>query len=384
MSTAASTNNPEHNSNHCANCNTALLGPHCYSCGQPVKGMVRHFSSVIGDFFDTLLAFDSRTWKTVPSLFFRPGFLTSEYFSGRRVRYVSPVRLFIFLCITSFFVTQLNSDWAINFGNPGAEVVDVEDAGKGYDGAVNRIQKLKEKHATNSVAIASLEEVEQELLSSQVTLKKDLNQLNENLSVAAGETNGSDNFSKEQVATGLNETIAELDKEFLQVKWLPDTFEDWINDKVESAHKNVDRVTEDPNRFKKAFLGALPSTLIVMLPIFAMMLWVFYIFKRRFYMEHLIVALHSHAFICLSILIANAIYSASEQLAEYTVLASLFDSLLVLLILWVPVYLFWMQKRVYQQGWFMTLWKYSFLGMAYLTLLSIGALFTVLWSLAEL
>ncbi|WP_282073011.1 hypothetical protein, partial [Janibacter hoylei] len=151
-----------------------------------------------------------------------------------------------------------------------------------------------------------------------------------------------------------------------------------------SAHKNVDRVTEDPNRFKKAFLGALPSTLIVMLPIFAMMLWVFYIFKRRLYMEHLIVALHSHAFICLSILLANIFYSISEQLEGYTVLTSLFDRLLILLILWVPAYLFWMQKRVYQQGWFTTLWKYSFLGMAYLTLLSIGALFTVFWSLAEL
>lgn len=102
MSSTASANHTAQKLNHCANCETELLGPHCHACGQPVKGMVRHFSSIIGDLFDTLLAFDSRTWKTVPSLFFRPGFLTAEYFSGRRVRYVSPVRLFIFLCITSF------------------------------------------------------------------------------------------------------------------------------------------------------------------------------------------------------------------------------------------------------------------------------------------
>ncbi|AWF79721.1 hypothetical protein BTJ40_02135 [Microbulbifer sp. A4B17] len=384
MSTATSTNNTDVNQNHCANCHTELLGPHCYACGQPVKGMVRHFSSVIGDFFDTLLAFDSRTWKTVPSLFFKPGFLTAEYFSGRRVRYVSPVRLFIFLCITSFFLTQINSDWAINFGNEKAKAVDVEEAGKGYNDAIENIRKGKEKHADNSYAVAILEDVEKDLISGQASLTGELHELNESLNKIDGEQGGSENLSKEQLASGLNETISEIDKEFLQIEWLPNPVEDWINSKVENAHKNVERVTDDPNRFKKAFLGALPSTLIVMLPIFAMMLWMLYIFKRRLYMEHLIVALHSQAFICLSILIGNLFYSISSQLEGYAFISSFLDSLMALLILWVPVYLFWMQKRVYQQGWIITLFKYSVLGLAYLILLSVGAALTVFWSLAEL
>ncbi|MCO1334680.1 DUF3667 domain-containing protein [Microbulbifer sp. OS29] len=384
MSTAASADHSDQKISHCANCHSEILGPHCYACGQPVKGMVRHFSSVIGDFFDTLLAFDSRTWKTVPSLFLRPGFLTAEYFSGRRVRYVSPVRLFIFLCITSFFVTQLNSDWAINFGNNEAVAVDVESAGKGYDDAVEKIRKVKEEHTGNSVLAATLEEIEHDLVNEQVDFKKDLNALNDNLRGINGEPNDSDNITKEEITSGLNDTITELDEEFLQFKWLPHSVEDWLNKKVDNAHKNVERVMEDPNRFKKAFLGALPSTLIIMLPIFAMMLWVLYIFKHRLYMEHLIVALHSHAFICLSILIANLFYSVSEQLGGYAAVSSIFDGLLVLLVLWVPIYLFWMQKRVYQQGWFRTLCKYSFLGLAYLSLLTVGAALTVFWSLAEL
>ncbi|WP_445355164.1 DUF3667 domain-containing protein [Microbulbifer sp. EKSA008] len=384
MSTATSTNNSDYNPNHCANCQAELLGPHCYACGQPVKGMVRHFSSVIGDFFDTLLAFDSRTWKTIPSLFFRPGFLTAEYFSGRRVRYVSPVRLFIFLCITSFFVTQINSDWAINFGNVDVESVDVEKASQGYNDAIEDIRKGKEKHVNNSYAVAVLEDVEKNLISEQEKLTGGLHKLNEDLSEIDEGQNGSENLSKEELASGLNETISELDREFLQVDWLPKPLEDWVNRKVESAHKNVERVTDDPNRFKKAFLGALPSTLIVILPIFAMMLWMLYVFKRRLYMEHLIVALHSQAFICLSILIGNLFYSISSQLEGYAFIYSSLNSLMALLVLWVPIYLFWMQKRVYQQGWIMTLFKYSFLGLAYLVLLSVGAALTVFWSLAEL
>ena len=39
------------------------------------------------------------------------------------------------------------------------------------------------------------------------------------------------------------------------------------------------------------------------MPLFALLLKIFYIFKRRLYMEHLIVALHSHSFIFLSLLL---------------------------------------------------------------------------------
>ena len=43
-----------------------------------------------------------------------------------------------------------------------------------------------------------------------------------------------------------------------------------------------------------------------------------------------------------------------------------------------PLYLLIMQKRVYGQGWIMTLLKYCVLGVCYSVLLSIGAAFTML------
>lgn len=96
--------------NLCGNCGAELLGEHCYRCGQPVKGLVRHFSSIIGDFFDSVFELDGRIWRTLPPLLFRPGFLSSEYFVGRRVRYVSPVRLMVFLSLLAFLVAQLAID----------------------------------------------------------------------------------------------------------------------------------------------------------------------------------------------------------------------------------------------------------------------------------
>jgi hypothetical protein len=84
---------------------------------------VRHFSSILGDFLDSVLNIDARIFRTLGPLFTRPAYLSLEYFAGRRVRYVSPVRLFVFLSIITFFVAQLMltlGDGTINFGDEDA------------------------------------------------------------------------------------------------------------------------------------------------------------------------------------------------------------------------------------------------------------------------
>lgn len=58
----------------CGNCGAQMLGEHCYRCGQPVKGLVRHFGSILGGFLDSVFDFDSRTLRTLGPLFYWPGF----------------------------------------------------------------------------------------------------------------------------------------------------------------------------------------------------------------------------------------------------------------------------------------------------------------------
>jgi len=96
---------------HCENCGTPLQGEHCYACGQPTKGLVRHFPSILGDFVDTVFDIDGRIWRTLWPLLFRPGHLTLEYLRGHRVRFVSPVRLFVFLSVLAFLAMQWSIHW---------------------------------------------------------------------------------------------------------------------------------------------------------------------------------------------------------------------------------------------------------------------------------
>jgi hypothetical protein len=168
----------------------------------------------------------------------------------------------------------------------------------------------------------------------------------------------------------------------LVVSWLPAFANDWLNAQVGRAESNIARMQQDPSLFKDAVLSAIPSTLFVLLPVFAFMLELLYVFKRRLYMEHLIVALHSHAFLCLSLLLVFVTMGLRQWLAPVSgPLHALLGLAEAALFAWMPVYLLLMQKRVYGQGWWMTVIKYLVLGFNYSILLSIGAALTIVASL---
>ena len=151
------------------------------------------------------------------------------------------------------------------------------------------------------------------------------------------------------------------------------------------ADGNIERLKQDRSTFKDAVLSAIPTTLFVLVPIFALMLKLAYAFKRRLYMEHLVVALHSHAFLCLALLLVLLVYALGQWLApDGNLLPYVFGWSEGLLIAWMPVYLLLMQKRVYAQGWPMTLLKYCVLGTCYTILLSVAVLVSIVIGLVAM
>jgi hypothetical protein len=147
----------------------------------------------------------------------------------------------------------------------------------------------------------------------------------------------------------------------------------------------VERLKRDPGAFKDAVLSVIPTTLFVLVPVFALMLKGAFLLQRRLYMEHLIVALHSHAFMCLSLLLVLLAAVPAETFApDGTWLNSVFDWVIALLLLWVPVHLLWMQKRVYAQGWPITVLKFGVLGVLYSVLLAFAVTAAALIGLVEM
>jgi hypothetical protein len=86
----------------CANCGNPVTQRYCANCGQRVEPPVHsllHFSQVATE---DLTHADSRLWRTLGALVFKPGFLTAEFLAGRRARYLPPVRLYLVLSVAFF------------------------------------------------------------------------------------------------------------------------------------------------------------------------------------------------------------------------------------------------------------------------------------------
>jgi hypothetical protein len=172
----------------------------------------------------------------------------------------------------------------------------------------------------------------------------------------------------------------------LVVGWLPAAANIQLNTWIGKAKANIERLKkdDDKNWIKDAFLGVVPTVLILLLPLFALLLKVMYLFKRRLYMEHLVVALHSHAFICLVLLLQSLLSLLEGAVAAPGgFFAGVFDWVEIALWVWIPVYLLLMQKRVYGQGWILTLLKFATIGMAYFFLLLGGGLAAVFITLVR-
>jgi hypothetical protein len=317
----------------CSNCDAPLHGKYCYACGQPVDGLVRHFSSVMGDVMDSVLNIDARIVHTLLPLYFRPGKLTQDYFAGKRARYVTPFRLVFFLAIIAFLAIQIllrtgASDFVLYKTSP----------------------------ATGT---------------SPATQDKNF-------------ANGNITFNDKVVWN--HETMP------WHVGGMPGFANDWLNDSIENARNNLHHLNSGNAVEQKTtaqhltggLLAVAPQVLFVLLPVFALLLKLFYVFKRRLYMEHLIVAMHSHAFIMLSLLVLVTVDLLRSAVATHVpFIGSLLGMLRAAAWIWMLAYLLIMQKRVYRQGWWMTALKYVVIGIFYSVLIGAGTAFALLLTLGS-
>lgn len=93
----------------CTNCQKTLPGQadFCPACGQSIKVITRPWREVLGELLTELFDFDGRMLVSLRLLMTRPGFLSAEYTSGRRLSYTSPVRMYLVISLVFFFVLPL-------------------------------------------------------------------------------------------------------------------------------------------------------------------------------------------------------------------------------------------------------------------------------------
>lgn len=90
----------------CLNCGAEVSWNFCPNCGQERSARIVPAAHLLHEAIDEFFKLDSKFGSSIIPLLTRPGFLTNEYIAGRRVRYVSPFRLYFivsalyFLCFS--------------------------------------------------------------------------------------------------------------------------------------------------------------------------------------------------------------------------------------------------------------------------------------------
>ena len=224
----------------CPNCKASLHGQFCFACGQNQNSIDRHFYSLVSEALEDIIQPNSRTFRTILAVCFKPGFLTREYFSGRRARYIQPVRLYFITSILFFFVISLLS-------GPVNPTIDID---------------------------------------------------SDNIKIQSGESVKLDKIDKADKVDKVDK-IDKIDLGFLS----PEQSAALKVKLKEQIEKAIRLAKEDPERIKDMVVEAAPPLVFGLLPIFAALLKLFYIGKGRFYTEHLVLALHNHSFIFIAFLL---------------------------------------------------------------------------------
>jgi len=367
----------------CENCSALLQGEFCHQCGQSIHNPVRHAGHAIEEVFESFWHLDGRLWRTLRDLMV-PGRTALEYLAGHRQRYMPPLRLFVVMSLLAFFVGRL----AIHLDEAPIPDLDVSSiTGSQSVGEVerNRDRLLDELEAGRRKDGKVTPGVDPALIRKQVKIRAEAaNRMDQLRSGKASATVvprlGSEGTPASVELLSMDNQAFDPEKNPVRIGWLPDFANRWLTRQAVHINENATRMEDRPDRWFQAFMTSLPSALFVLVPVFALMLKIAYLFKRRLYMEHLVVALYSHVFLLVALTVVFLLMALRGWAGSYAPWLSWVSTIAMVAVLtWMPLYLLLMQKRVYAQGWPLTVLKYSVIGYLYLMLLAAmaGLMFVV-------
>lgn len=357
----------------CRNCGASLQGEYCHACGQHAHDPLKSLRHAVEDVFESFWHLDGRVFRTLRDACV-PGRVINAYLAGHRARYIPPLRLFVVLSLFTFFIAHLAiTPTSVNVqqNDAIAAATDIAMVERVRDEALAQIQAqrdLAQARGESAAGMTGLNVAESVVRGNAQTR---IDQLREAERTGKPPETMRDGF---KLANG--RPWDPVDNP-LRIRGAPKLIESWANDAIGRGMANIKRFAQDQGALKDAWLSSIPTALFFLVPVFALLLRVFYAFTPWTYLEHLVVALYSHSFILLA--------SAALMLVDLGARASGHPAVLDaaewvsgLGIVGIAVWLFFVQRRVYRQGLALTATKYFVIGTLYTMLVGIGALVALL------
>lgn len=396
---------------HCENCGAPLTGEFCSQCGQHAIDYRRSIFRVLLDAADSFLNWDTKFLHSMNQLLIRPWHLTNDFNAGRRARYVHPLRLYLIASIVFFLLAR-----AINWDSDGPIQLTAQDRTELVTSLSRMIEPnsplTPEQRAQVELARVKLAEPDGALTTEQrAELKKTIRayiksevskSLNaeERAKMAAmmariPKVRGPKTETTPPIVPppppdllGTPAVIEPLPVPTITVAPARDgsihfsagppgakksAFALWLEKQVK------EKIGEDGARaklFLETLRSNIPAMMLCCIPLFAFILKILYIRKGRFYVEHLVYALHIHTFLYVAVIITSLAVMGANRTVPAA--AGWITGLMVCAIV---VQIFLSIRRVYKQGWFMTMLKFLFGGLVYCVILVLAVTATAIVTL---
>ncbi|MEC5146279.1 DUF3667 domain-containing protein [Chitinophaga sp. 212800010-3] len=239
---------------NCLNCGTEVPERYCTHCGQ--ENAVQHetFGHLVKHFVADVLHYDSQFLLTLKYLLFRPGYLSREYMAGKRVRYVNPIKLYIFVSFVFFFGVFAFSH-------------------KESEKEPQRELTAQERQKIDSIVV----------LNSSGIAKSSVDWVD-----VLANVNSIQAFDSIQHALPDSLKLAGTQKVVLRRL-------------VEMKQKHGNNLGE---AFIEIFQHNLPKMMFILLPLFALLMKLFYDRSKWLYVDHAIFTIHLHSFAFILALLA--------------------------------------------------------------------------------
>ena len=321
-----------HGDSVCRNCGAALQGAYCHACGQSAH-VHRSLLHLLEEVLHGVLHFDAKGWRTLPLLVARPGLLTRRYIDGQRMRYVSPLALFLFTVFLMFFVASFSRSAPDPAGpGGGAARADLErsigDARAAEAKAEAAIAAARGNAAALAEATEALDEARAERVIAQAALR----------ALEIGAVTG----AAAPVASGASAAgaLGESDWRSALRNTAAPTGNAWLDAAIHRALDNPDLLVYKlkNSAYKYSFL---------LVPISLPFLWLLFALRRDVAVyDHAVFVLYSLSFMSL-LLIAIFLLAATTGGRAIAALA----------VLAVPLHMALQLRETYALGLWSTLWR---------------------------
>lgn len=346
----------------CANCGSTLTGRYCQSCGQAAH-LHRSLLHLLEELIHSVLHFDAKGWRTLPLLVARPGVLTRRYIDGQRMRYVSPLALFLFNGFLMFFVVSLVFEQAPTIASSAAErqaahadlAKGVTDAQREVDRASAALAEARRTGQTIAGPEEELSDAQRELRIAQAAQKMAEAVIKRaDAAAPATETTHATDAAERPITLGL-EQLADLN--------------------IDTGHPAIDgplrRALHNPELFLYRLENVAYKCLFMLIPISLPFLWLLFVGHRGVSVyDHAVFSLYSLSFMAL--LIVTFALLARAGLVAAAVPMLLFVP---------PVHMFLQLRGTYGLGVIGALWRTAALLAVAGTAFLLFALFVMLVSL---